>query len=468
MNESSTDRIVAGLRAWIAQSAPGTRLPSSRALAAEYGASPVTVQRAMHTLTGLGLIDTKPGVGTFVRRPPVTHPADYSWQTGALGPAIPAPQALPESQRDVVPGSIELHSGYPCPALLPGPIVQAASVRAARTHHALTRAPAAGVPELQAWFAAEVSAGSAAPHAARDAIIVPGTQNALGSVFRALVGQGGALVIESPSYWGALLAAAQLGITLVPIATTPAGPDPAELDRALRDSGARAFYAQPTFANPLGGSWSPERGRAILATLREHGAFLIEDDWARDFAIDHAPAPLARDDAEGRVVYVRSLTKSLSPAIRIGAVVARGPARDRILADRAADSMYVSPLLQATALDVVTSSGWRSHLRALPEQLRGRRDLLLASLAKHTPSAHVAALPQGGLNVWLRLPDGVDARATARACASSGVALAAGDAWFPTEPSGPYLRLNFAGPEPERFPEAAAILEGVLQDQLRG
>ena len=464
MHQSSTERIVAALERWIATAPPGARLPSSRALAAAHGAGPVTVQRAMHALTERGLIESRPGVGTFVRRSAAPAPADYSWQTGALGPAQPGDPVLPHTQRAVAPGTIELHSGYPAPELLPAALVRAAAGRAARSRSALTRAPAAGLPELQDWFAAELGAdpASGATHAAREALIVPGSQAALSSVFRSLVGRGGALVIESPSYWGALLAAQQVGVRLVPLPVGAAGPDPAELDRALRESGARAFYAQPTFANPIGGQWGPERGRAVLDVLRTHGAFLIEDDWARDFGIAPPAPPLARADPEGRIVYIRSLTKSLSPAIRVGAVIARGPARERILAALLAETMYVSPLLQATALDVVTSAGWRTHLRSLPETLRERRDALLDALASHAPSALPVAVPQGGLNIWLRLPDGAEAAAVVRACEARGLALAAGEAWFPAEPPGPHLRLNFAGPEPERFADAARTLGAVL------
>ena len=104
--------------------------------------------------------------------------------------------------------------------------------------------------------------------------------------------------------------------------------------------------------------------------VREHGAFLVEDDWAHDFGITTHSVPVASLDDSGHVVYLRSLTKSVSPAIRIAAVIARGPARDRILADRGAESMYVSGVLQAAALDVVTQPGWQTHLRGLRQQLQ--------------------------------------------------------------------------------------------------
>ncbi|KQQ66741.1 PLP-dependent aminotransferase family protein [Microbacterium sp. Leaf320] len=465
MSQDSSDRIVAGLRRWIASAPPGARVPSNRALVAEYGASPVTVQKAMARLARLGLVESRPGAGTFVRaqRPP--RAADYGWQTSALGAPPVRLAGLTSTQRTVAPDAIGMHSGYPAVDLLPERLVRQAITRAARTSSALTRSPAAGLPELQAWFAAELAASAPAdvtPASARDALVIAGSQSGLSSIFRAAVGAGQPLLIESPTYWGALLAAEQAGVVLVPIPSGPHGPDPDAVDRAFVETGARAFYAQPTFANPSGARWPASTGLAVLESVRRHGAFLIEDDWAHDLAIDGDPSPIAALDDDGHVIYLRSLTKSVSPALRIAAVIARGPARERILADRAAESMYVSGVLQAAALDVVTQPAWRSHLRGFREQLRARRDLLLSSLAERAPAATVETVPAGGLNLWARLPEGTDVVSVVGGCEARGLIISPGSEWFPAEPSGAYVRLNYAHADPSRFTEAAEILGDVL------
>ncbi|MEZ2391524.1 PLP-dependent aminotransferase family protein [bacterium RCC_150] len=467
MNNDSTDRILSGLRKWIAQAPPGARVPSNRALMAQYAASPVTVQKAMRQLSALGMIDSRPGVGTFVRAVPQSGPADYGWQTAALGAPQNRGSRLSSTQRTTAPDVIGLHSGYPARELLPERLVRAAIARTARTEASLTRSPAAGLPELQAWFATELAdaapVGIRAP-SARDALIISGSQSGLSSIFRALIGPSRPLLIESPTYWGAILAAEQAGVNLVPVPAGPLGPDPEDVDRAFKASGARGFYAQPTFANPTGARWPGDVGQAVLATVRRHGAFLIEDDWAHDLAIDAEPQPLAAHDDDGHVIYLRSLTKSVSPALRVAAVIARGPARERILADRAAESMYVSGVLQAAALDVVTQPGWRGHLRGFRQNLRTRRDWLLDSLRQHAPAVDVQHIPAGGLNLWVRLPEGTDVSRLVRDCEIRGLVLAPGTEWFPAEPSGPYVRLNYSGENPERFPEAARILGHALEE----
>ncbi|MGO1627983.1 MULTISPECIES: aminotransferase-like domain-containing protein [unclassified Microbacterium] len=461
MKHDSSVRIVDDLRGWIASAAPGARLPSTRDLARRHAASPVTVQRALRSLVTLGLIETRPGAGAFVRSVRRAHSQDFGWQTAALGsPERGLPSVL-AAQRSSSAEVIELSSGYPDSELLPERLVRSALIRAARSEAATVRQSPAGMPELRSWFAAElggsVPTALAAP-SAKDVIITPGSQIALGSLFRSIAGRGGVLLIESPTYWGAILAASQAGVTLHPVPSGPEGPDPDALDRAFAETGARGLYAQPTFANPTGAQWTPSRASAVLDVVRARGAFLIEDDWAHDFGITSEPSPIAAQDDAGHVVYVRSLTKSVSPAIRVAAVVARGPLRERVLADLQAQTMYVSGVLQAAALDVVTQPAWRTHLRGLRDQLASRRDLLIDAVRAHLPDVSIDLVPPGGLHLWVRLDDGTDLPELVRRCEARGVIIASGDDWFPAESTARYLRLGFAGRDAGSYDAAARII----------
>jgi DNA-binding transcriptional MocR family regulator len=465
MSDDSSSRLAAALDGWIARAAPGAKLPSTRSLVAEHAVSPVTVQKAMRTLAARGLIESRPGVGTFVRAVRTARPLDYGWQTAALRSPTNRIPRLSTPMRTAPHDAIALHSGYPDRELLPERLVRSALTRAARSDAALARSPSGGLPELQSWFAQELRDSTplgVTPPAAGDVTILPGSQSGLSSAFRALVAPGQPLLMESPTYWGAIQAAAQTGVHVVPVPSGADGPDPGELARAFDETGARALYAQPTYANPTGAQWSTIRAQQVLDVVRAHGAFLIEDDWAHDFGITTSSSPLAAHDDAGHVVYLRSLTKSVSPSMRIAAIIARGPARERILADHAAESMYVSGLLQAAALDVVTQPGWQTYLRNLRHQLRARRDLLITSLREHTPQAHIAHTPPGGLNLWAHLPDSTDLPRLVRDCETAGVLIAPGTEWFPAEPAGPFIRLNYSGANPGTFPEAARIIAHAL------
>lgn len=475
MSQSSSEGLVRELRGWIDGRASGTALPSTRTLVRDHGVGPGTVQAALRTLVTEGLVETRPGVGTFVAEGPGgrrLRPPDYSWQAGALGAATAATGAENDGpSRPAPPDAVSLHIGYPDQQLLPQKLVRQALTRAARSDAALTAAPRAGLTDLRSWFAHELSRHTPAGHstapgaAASDVTVLPGTQSGLAAIFRAVAAPGEPVVIESPTYWGAILAAGESGVRLVPTVGGDDGPDPVELDRILLRTGARAFYAQPRYANPTGVTWSPQRRREVTEVLARHGAFLVEDDWAHDFGMTDLPepAPMAAGDDAGRIIYLRSLTKSVSPALRVGAVIARGPVGERIRAHAAASAMYVSPALQAAALDVVSHPSWRTHLTGLRGKLRSRRDLLVDAV--HTHLAHDAGVrvPAGGLNLWVRLPDGTDVHRLVVGCERAGVLIASGDSLFPAEPAGRFIRMNFAGPEPGRFDAAVATVAEVLR-----
>lgn len=465
MSDSSSERLVGALRDWIASAPAGAQLPSTRALVAQFEVSPVTVQKALRVLTGQGVIEARPGVGTFVRAVRTARPSDYGWQTAALGSPRRHIPAAPAALRTTANTVIALHSGYPDKELLPVRLVRAALARASRGEAAVSTPPAAGLPELQSWFAAELGSvfpASLTPPAVGDVVIFPGSQSGLSTLFRTMVGTGQPLLIESPSYWGAIQAAASVGVHLVPVPSGPRGPSADDIDRAFTRTGARAFYAQPNFANPTGAQWSADLADAVLGIVRKHGAFLIEDDWAHDFGITADSSPVAARDDTGHVVYIRSLTKSVSPAVRVAGVIARGPAGDRILADTRAHAMYVSAVLQVAALDVVTQPAWHSHVRALRRQLAARRDLLVEAVRDQMPTAHLETVPRGGLNLWVRLPDETDLPQLVRDCEARGVAVTGGDEWFPAEPTGRFLRLNYSGANPAAFPDGARMIGSAL------
>src|SRR4028118_1412181 len=188
MNQSSTARILDGLRSALRTAAPGAQLPSTRELVTQYAASPVTVQKALRILDAEGLVESRPGVGTFVRTPRSSRPPSYGWQTAALGAPRTTLPRVAGALRTAPMDAQALHSGYPEPGLLPERLVRAAPLRGARAARATARPPAPGLDELRGWFAAEIAEATAAHLPApthNDAVIVPGSQSALTSVFRA-------------------------------------------------------------------------------------------------------------------------------------------------------------------------------------------------------------------------------------------------------------------------------------------
>ena len=453
------DRIAVALRDLASTLPEGARLPSMRELMRVHGASPVTVQRAIAGLAAEGLVMPRPGRGTFVAAAPASggHP-DLGWQEVALGSSGSGTDGLMELLALPPEGALALSSGYLDPALQPTAALAASLARAGRRPGAWERPGIEGVAALRAWFAREAGGR----FGAHDVVICPGGQAALVTAVRALAPPGGSVVVESPTYRGALAAVRAAGLTPVPVPSDADGVRPEMLADALERTGARVAYLQPLHANPHGADLSAERRAAVMEVAARSGAFLIEDDWARDLTIDGpAPAPLAADDPDGHVVYVRSLSKGASPGLRVAAVAARGPAGVRLRSARIVEDLFVSAPLQLAALELVSSPGWRRHLKALRAGLRERRDALAGALSEHFGAGAVWHVPTGGLHMWLRLPDGTDEAGLVAAAARAGVMVAGCRRSFAAEPTGPHLRLTFGGAPPDVLVEGVERLAGL-------
>lgn len=316
------------------------------------------------------------------------------------------------------------------------------------------------MPGLRAALAAESGVEE------NDVLVVPGGQAGISTVLRALVPAGSAVAVESPTYLGALVIARAAGLRPVPVPVDGDGLRPDLLTEALGRSGARLVYCQPAYANPTGVVTSTARRAEILDVVRAAGAFLLEDDYARWLGIDGPPpAPMVRDDPDGHVVHLSSLTKATAPSLRIGALAARGPAAARLRAQRVVDDFFVAGPVQEAAVELLASAGWSRHRTALRRALGARRDALLAAV---TPFLDVPTVPAGGLHLWARLPDGIDDVELAARAARRGLRVSAGRPYFAGEPPAPHLRLSYAAEPPERLVAGARLLGEVLSEMTAG
>ncbi len=451
---------LAALEQLVASLPADSKLPSYRELQQRYRLSPATVQRLLAGLARRGLVVTRPGSGTFTAaRRPAPAASDLSWQTLALGSRA---GLGPDLERLVEPppaDSIGMSGGFPDERLQPLGLLAAAAARAGRRPRGWSRLPAQGLPELRSHLAAE--AGGALT--AHDVLITPGGQAALSAVFRHLCGPGDPVIVESPTYIGALAAARAAGLTLVPVPGDRDGVLPDALADALARTGARLAYLQPRYANPAGAVLAPQRRGPVLAAAARAGAFILEDDWMRDFDLGHpSPPPLASMDDDGHVIYLRSVSKPVAAGLRVAGLAARGPALARLRRGRISDDLFVAPVLQHVALDVLTAPGWPRHVAGLRRALRERRDALAAAIRVELPGCRLELIPAGGLHLWLRLPDHCSDADVAAAAAARGLEVSPGRASVPGEPPGPYLRLSYAAEEPARLRRGAEILADVL------
>ena len=449
-------------------------MPSVRQLQSELRASPITIQRAVGRMVREGLLITRPGDGTFVSDPKPTSSArrstpkldgprsDTSWQAAVLGRAPSISTGIDHLGSLATGAEVVLDNGFPDPSLQPHDLLRRASSAAAKLVSAWDRCLPEGLPSLRAMVAAEVGAGIAAS----DVLITPGAQAALDSIFRAMLRPGDAVLVEEPGYPGAIAAALFAGLVPMPVPTDDGGIRVDELERAFDRTGARLLVLQPRHANPTGASLALSRRSEVLALARRFGAFIVEDDWVRDLDLQSdqpSLQPLLTDDTHGHVIYLRSFSKASAPGIRIAAVVARGPAYARLRAARLLTDFFAAPLLQETMAEVLASSAWPRHLKALRAELRDRRDALSSALREHAPTLNITS-PTGGVVLWARLPDRTDEAAFVEACRGRGVRVGAGRSFWLAEPPSAYVRLSFAGAAAPTLTSAAARIGAALDE----
>src|SRR5580700_7869308 len=447
MKDDSTESPVqARLEALVRDLPPDTKLPSYRQLQERYHLSPASVQRMLADLARQGLLITRPGSGTFTApRRAARQAADLPWQTLALGSRAGLGADLERLVDPLPPELIGMSSGFPDERLQPVGLLTAAAARAARRPRAWSRLPTQGLPELRAYLAAEAGGGQLTD---QNVLIASGGQAALSAVFRHLCSPGEPVIVESPTYVGALAAARAAGLVLVPVPGDEDGVLPDVLADAFARTGSRMAYLQPRYANPHGTVLAPDRREPVLTAAARAGAFLLEDDWMRDFDLATSPPPtLISADDDGHVIYLRSVSKPVAAGLRVSGLAARGPVLARLRRGRISDDLFVAPILQQIALDVLTAPGWPRHLGTVRRLLRDRRDALIAAIADTLPSCRLELIPSGGMHLWLRLPDAFPDADVAAAAAARGVAVYAGRACFPGEAPGPYLRLSYAGEE---------------------
>ncbi len=430
---------------------------------AELGVSPTTVREAVAELIRTGTVETAPGRGTFIARPPSSPtPGDRSWQTVVLGPGPSTGEdLLGPLQATPTPDTVDLAGGYPHAGLLPTQLTIRAMRTAGRRPGVLGRAPAEGLGPLRSWFAEQLRT-----RGGHEVLIAPGGQSALSLVFRSLSLSGDTVLMESPTYVGALAAARAAGLVPVPVPIDRRGILVDDLARTLRRTGSRTLYLQPRFHNPTGATLAAERRPALMELAARHDLIIIEDDWLYDLDDPgRRLPPLVAEDPDGHVVCVRSLTKSVSPAVRIAAIVAAGAIFDRIRAVRSVEDFFVSPILQETALNVVTDPAWRRHLLRLRRELSQNQELLRQGLGELGVDS--SSVTGGPLHLWMASPGGLDPDELRAAALRNGVSVVSGVSWYPGDVPSPSLRLsNSAATGPEISTGLARLRRAV--EQLAG
>lgn len=408
----------------------GERLPATRELAVSLGVSRSTVSTAYERLTAEGYLAARVGSGTFVAMPVQTASG-----SGAQ-PAVPASVrqgSLPApAWRDLAdplwteprPIAYDFSVGSPDPALFPADAWRR-SVAAALRGPALRTAhytDPAGAEPLRAGIARHLGLARSVAATADDVVVTSGAQQAFDLLARTLLQPGDTVAVEDPGYPPVRQLFEQLGARVVPVPVD---------DHGLRVDllpAARLVYVTPSHQFPLGGVLPLERRTALLEWAARHDAVIVEDDYDSEYRFGaRALDPLQRLDADGRVVYVGTFSKTMLPGLRLGFVVAPPSLVPALRSAKRLTDWHNDVVTQTAMARLLDSGAFAAHVRRA-RRVYEERHALIGREAGELLSGRLAVVPSAaGLHLALRPVDGVafDSVRVMEAAAVAGVAVQA-------------------------------------------
>jgi 2-aminoadipate transaminase len=470
-------QICHGLREAIlsGQLAEGTRLPTERALAHELGVNRTTVMNAYNELASEGLIEGHVGRGTLVKRSYFSQeeqdePETPTWLFGlaegeeaTLGPdaRIMSELASTGERKEV----ISFAAGAPAPDLLAAEALCSivADGLVAASQNALGYCPVEGLQSLRRGIAARMRMRGV-PVDLQHILILSGSTQGIGLIARCLLNPGDEVVVEVPTYLGAIQTFRALGARVIGVPIDNEGMRVDLLESILARRSPRFIYTQPTFQNPTGAVMSQQRRRRLLLLARRYQVPILEDDpYGEAYFGDRAPQPLKALDTRGYVLYLSTFSKILAPGLRIAWLAAPEPMIARLslhkqvfdLNTNALGQWLVSELLQRGLLD--------DHLALLRQQYQQKRDIMLQAISDHWPENVRVSHPNGGIHLWCRLPGDMRARTLLREAAQEQVAFVIGEPFHIDGGGHQYIRLSYASPDESQIEEGIRRIGCAMQ-----
>ena len=365
---------------------------------------------------------------------------------------------------------ISFAGSYPAAELMPVARIREAldAVLAKRGAEVLSYGSTAGYPPLREWIAGAM--GARGSEVSADGILITnGSQQALELVFRTLLDRGDPVVVEEPTYTGALSVLGSLGARMIGVPLDEEGMRPDLLAVALERHRPRAIYVQPTIHNPTTRVMGRKRRLDVLSLAAKHGSAVVEDDWACDLRFEGEDLPtLHALDGGRRVIYLSTFSKKLLPGLRVGWAAAPKPVLERLVALKQVADHGSSPLLQAALREFLRDGGLEEHLARVRPAYRERRDIMLAALGAHFPEGVKWTRPQGGLFLWVTLPEGMDGNDLFVAARDRNVLFSRGELFHSDGSGRGTLRLTYASVAPARIETGIAVLGGLIRERRAG
>jgi len=367
------------------------------------------------------------------------------------------------------PDAISMSGGWPDAALFPTERMAIVAEEALmhRPQMALQYGPTQGLADLRALLADRMRAKGIACDP-ESIVVTSGSQQALDLLGRILLDKGDRVLVENPTFIGALQSFRAYGPEFAGVPMDDQGVLPDALADAARLAPAKFAYLIPTYQNPTGATQPVERRAQVLQVLERQGIPIVEDDPYGELAYEGATAKpmaaMARDRSS--VVYLGTFSKVLAPGLRLAwAVCPPGVAEQLVMAKQGAD-LHTSTLSQAIAIGFMERDWLDEQIARIRATYRQRRDAMVAALRAELPPEATFAVPSGGLFLWLRLPESVDTTELLTQAVYHRVTFVPGAPFHVDGGGSNCLRLTFATLSPERIREGIHALGKVIGEAM--
>lgn len=376
------------------------------------------------------------------------------------------------------PGIISFGGGLPAPEVFPIREFETACTRVLREQgaRALQYSTTEGYRPLREMIARHTCRYGVTV-TPENILITSGSQQALDLIGKVFINQGDHLLVERPTYLAALQAwnTYQAQYTAVPMDDDGLMTD--ALEAALR-GGPKFIYALPNFQNPTGVTMSLERRRELVRLADHYGVPILEDDpyGQLRYEGEHLPSIVAVDSEyrsgngkpyTGNVMYMSTFSKTLAPGLRLGWVTGPTDVIERLVQAKQGADLHTSTFNQMVAYEVAHGGFLDEHVKVIRRVYRERRDAMLAAMRECFPDGTTWTHPQGGLFLWVRFPEWLDAADVLRESVKEGVAFLAGAPFFFDRTNANTARFNFSNADPERIREGVRRIGVVLQRMIR-
>ena len=304
-----------------------------------------------------------------------------------------------------------------------------------------------------------------------DVIITTGSQQALDLISRIFLDPGDVVLVEAPSYVGALGTFHQYEGRVVHVAMDNHGLIPDALREAIKVTRAaghkiKFLYLIPNYQNPAGVLLSPERRTEILEICREAAIFVIEDNPYGLLGFDGpSPNAMRAEDSEN-VIYLGSFSKTICPGFRIGWALVPQALKEKLVIASESSILCPSNFSQLSISSYLSDQPWRDQIAAFTKLYKVRRDAMLETLEKHFPKEATWTKPGGGFYVWVTLPPEIDTKAMMPKAIVSKVAYVPGTAFYADGLGSWSMRLSYCYPTPERIREGVKSLGAVISNEM--